>query len=243
MLMLHTHRLTRFGRVLRRLRANQSGIALVEFAYATPVLLLLITGGAELANYSITSMRLSALALQVADNASRIGEGDPMAAKKISEAQINDLMLGALAQGGNLNVNGTYSEKQSNGSSVNKNKARIIISSLEPDPDSAHAGRNYIHWQRCYGLDTSYTPQYGTEGTHNITGMGPTGRQVFAPTGTAMIFVELHFRYEPLFPLINPQKLGIMNYRDINTVAAMVVRDDRDLSQIYNTEAVTASTC
>jgi hypothetical protein len=229
------------GRFLNRLWGNRSGLALVEFAFVAPVMLVLITGGAELANYSITSMRLSALALQVADNASRIGEGDPMVAKKVTEAQVNDLLQGALAQGGNMNINGTYSEKQASGSVVTKNKARIIISSLEPD--DAHVGRNYIHWQRCYGQATEYTPQYGLQGADDLPGMGPSGRQVFAPAGTAVIFVEVHYRYEPLFPLIRPSMFGLMNYKDMNNIAAMVVRDDRDLSQLYPVAGVTASTC
>ncbi len=231
----------RSGNLPGRLWRDSSGLALVEFAYMLPIMLVLITSGAELANYSITSMRLSALALQVADNASRMGEGDPLAAKKITEAQVNDLLQGALAQGGNLNINGSYSEEQASGPALAKNKARIVISSLEPD--AVHAGKNYIHWQRCYGQATDYTPQYGEEGDDNLDGMGPTGRQVYAAPNTAVIFVEVHYRYEPLFPLIRPEKFGIMNYRDINNVAAMVVRDDRDLSQLYNTEAVTASTC
>lgn len=230
-------------RVLARLCRDRTGLALVEFAYATPVLLILITGGAELANYSITSMRLSALALQVADNASRIGEGDPMAAKKVSEAQVNDLLQGALAQGGNLNISGSYSEKQASGSFVTKNKARIVISSLEPDPDTSHPDRNYIHWQRCYGQAIDYSPQYGRQGDDNLTGMGPTGRQVYAPPGSAVIFVEIHYRYEPLFPVLRPGMFGAMNYGDMNTVAAMMVRDDRDMSQLYNNEMVTPSTC
>ncbi|MCK0531405.1 TadE/TadG family type IV pilus assembly protein [Sphingobium agri] len=230
-------------RVLARLCRDRTGLALVEFAYATPVLLILITGGAELANYSITSMRLSALALQVADNASRIGEGDPMAAKKVSEAQVNDLLQGALAQGGNLNISGSYSEKQASGSFVTKNKARIVISSLEPDPDTSHPDRNYIHWQRCYGQAIDYSPRYGRQGDDNLTGMGPTGRQVYAPPGSAVIFVEIHYRYEPLFPVLRPGMFGAMNYGDMNTVAAMMVRDDRDMSQLYNNEMVTPSTC
>ncbi len=137
---------------LAKLRRDNSGLALVEFALIAPIMLVLIACGAELANYSVASMRLSALALQIADNASRIGEGDPMSSKKISEAQVNDLLMGALAQGGDLNINGTYSQVQASGAAVTKNKARIIISSLEPD--AANVGKNYIHWQRCYGKAT-----------------------------------------------------------------------------------------
>lgn len=227
--------------LFRKLRRDDRGLALIEFAYVTPILLMLMTCGAELANYAITSMRLSALALQVADNAARIGEGDPMSSKKISEAQVNDLLQGAMAQGGSLRINGTYAQKQANGSTATRNKARIIISSLEPD--LSNAGKSYIHWQRCYGQATAYTPQYGVQGANNLSGMGPAGRQVEAPPNTAMIFVEVYYDYEPLFPLLRPGMFGIMNYRKMSSVAAMMVRDDRDLAQLYNNEAVTASTC
>ena len=108
---------------LRSLGKSEIGITLVEFAYATPLLLLMISGGAELANYAITKMRVSALALQVADNAARIGEGNLLQAKQISEAEINDLLQGALAQGGSLNVNGFSSELQADGSRVSNGNA------------------------------------------------------------------------------------------------------------------------
>ncbi|BAI96285.1 hypothetical protein Sj15T_06050 [Sphingobium sp. TA15] len=238
-----TFRNSKAMKMLASLGGDRRGLALIEFAYMAPIMLLLMVGGAELANYSITSMRISALALQVADNASRIGEGDPMAKKKVSEAQINDLLQGALAQGGNLNVNSTYVEKQSGGSSTIKNKARIIISSLEPDPDAGHVDRNYIHWQRCFGLARDFTPQYGVQGNDNLIGMGPTDRQVYAPPGAGVIFVELYYRYEPIFPVAQLESIGLPSYRTINAVAAMVVRDDRDYSQLYNTESVTPATC
>ncbi len=229
-------------RLLNRLGKDRSGLALVEFAYSVPLLLLLISGGTELANYAVTSMRISALAMQVADNASRIGVGDQLTAKTITEAQVNDLLQGALAQGGNFNLNSTYNEKQANGTTVVKNKARIIISSLEPD--SANVGKDTIRWQRCYGQAIEYRPKYGVAGATNLAGMGPTGRQAYAPANTAVMFVELHYRYEPLFPLLSSGMLGIMSYRDMDTVAAMVVRDDRNLTaNPSNPEGVTPSTC
>ena len=63
----------------------------------------------------------------------------------------------------------------------------------------------------------------------------------------ALIFVEVRYRYEPLFN-INLQdhyKLfgGTLSYKNIDVVKAMMVRDDRDLSQIYPSAGVTASTC
>lgn len=227
----------------KALTEDRSGLAMVEFALSAPLVIIMITGGAELANYTVTAERMSALAIQVADNVSRIGDGDPLAAKKITETQINDLLQGALAQGGNLNINGTYSEKQSNGTVITKNKARIVISSLEPDPNPLHIEKNYIHWQRCYGKGTEYLPSYGRQGDDNLPGMGPTATRVYAPPGTAIMFVEVHYRYEPLFPVFRQGMFGILNYKDMDNVAAMMVRDDRDLSQIYNTEGAAVSSC
>ena len=81
------------------------------------------------------------------------------------------------------------------------------------------------------------------QGDDNLTGMGPAGSEVYAPPGTAIIFVELYYRYEPILPAVRPEMFGIMNYHDISAVAAMIVRDDRDLSQIFNNEGVTPSLC
>lgn len=227
----------RFRQSLARLWCCESGVALIEMAYSLPVLISLTVGGAELANYATVAMRVSQLALQVADNASRIGEGSPLAAKKISETQINDILEGADAQAGGLNILGSQTED-----GVTHAKARIIISDLEPVANPNTTNKYKIGWQRCKGPLTSYTPQYGTYGAtsgSNMDGMGPTGRQVIAPDGTAVMFVEIRYRYKPLLF----GSLAIMPYRDIDVVAAMIVRDDRDLTKIYNSEGATIATC
>ncbi len=229
-------------RVLRALWRDRSGVALVEFAYAAPVLITLTVGGAEIANYATVKMRVSQLAIHVSDNASRIGEGDPLAARRITETQINDLLTGAGIQAGTLNIFGTFVER-SGGADVTRPRGRIIISNLEPMVAPVNTGNRYkITWQRCRGLATTYTPQYGTVGQAsgtNMVGMGPAGRQVTAPDGTAVIFVEVHYRYEPLFI----GQIGIIPYENINAVSAMTVRNDRDLTQIYNSEGAAVSSC
>lgn len=230
------------GSAAARLWADRDGTALVEFAFAAPFLLAMTLGGLDLANYAVVKMRVSQLAIQVADNASRIGEGDQLSGKKITETQINDLLTGAVLQAGALNIYGTYSERTPSGGNVTKNKARIIISSLQPVANPNTTSKFMIGWQRCGGLDTSYTPQYGTYGQasgQNMAGMGPAGRQVTAPDGGAMIFVEVHYRYEPIVL----GKFGVMPYSDLNEIATMIVRDDRDYTQIYNTEGAPVSSC
>src|SRR4051794_9035519 len=101
------------GRCLGR---DTSGVALIEFALTLPVLLVLSLTGAELTNYITTKMRISQIALHLADNAARIGAGTQLSLKTITEADINDLFVGANLQSGELGL-------QTNG--------RIILSSLE----------------------------------------------------------------------------------------------------------------
>ena len=88
----------------RRLTQDASAIAMTEFALVLPVILLLGMTGAEMVNYATTKMRMSQIALQIADNASRMGEGTVAGPKTISETDINDVFTGSQLQSGSLNV-------------------------------------------------------------------------------------------------------------------------------------------
>jgi len=203
-----------------RFRRDTSGVALLEFALTLPILLLLSLTGAELTNYITTKMRVSQISLHLADNAARIGSGSQLALKTISESDINDLFIGANMQSGELAL-------QTNG--------RIILSSVEED--SAHTGKYKIGWQRCYGSKTSHGSTYGVAGANNLTGVGPTGRQVTAPSGGAAMFVEVYYEYQPLV------KTSLAPANNFIEIASMMVRDRRDLTQVYAVSGVTASTC
>jgi len=211
--------------MLARLRADTRGLALLEFAFILPVFLVLSLTGAELTNYVVTRMRVSQMALHLADNAARIGSGSLLQAKTISEADINDLLTGTGMQAGELNL---YTQ------------GRVIISSLEPMANPNTGGRYKIGWQRCRGSETSHKSSYGivgqTSGT-NMTGMGPTGRKVTAPDNGATMFVEVYYKYTPLV------KTSLSPSATMTETASMMVRDRRDLSAVYNTEKVAASTC
>jgi Flp pilus assembly protein TadG len=232
---------------LHQLLCDNKGNIIVEFAFAAPILMILTVGGVELTNYALTKMRVQQLALQVADNASRIGEGSLLTALKIYEHNINDVFAGAEAQASDLNIYGNYAEKVG-ATNTTKGKGRIIISSLEATANPNTANTYKIGWQRCRGNLTTYTPQYGTVGQPsglNMTGMGPAGRQITAPAGSAIMFVEIRYRYEPLFNIgLQKQIFGSnMDYQNIDAVSAMMVRDDRDITQVYPSAGVTASTC
>lgn len=209
-------------RSARTLARDRGGIAMIEFALVFPLFLLFMLGAVELTNFITVKLRVSQLALQIADNAARIGAGSPLAAKQISEADINDLFTGA-------QLASTQLDLLKNG--------RVILSDLEPQANPNTAGRYKIVWQRCFGTRTAYASSYGRQGDQNLTGIGPAGRQATAQDDNATMFVEVRYRYAPI---ISTSWTPVFDLREI---ASMAVRDRRDLTRVYNNERVAAATC
>ncbi|MGZ3196228.1 MAG: TadE/TadG family type IV pilus assembly protein [Croceibacterium sp.] len=200
---------------LSRLRACRSGVAMTEFALAAPLLMTVGLWGTEVAWLALTHLRISQVAMQIADNASRVGDTSTLENKKIYESDIDDVFRG--------------SDKEAGTAIDLYNRGRVIISSLEVVPGTQ--GQQYIHWQRCLGAK-QWPSTYGSEGDGltgpEITGMGPAGDQVTAyDNQDAVIFVEISYEYHPLF-----SKIFVGN-TNIHVYGAFNVRDSRDLTQIY----------
>lgn len=195
---------------LPALARNRSGVAMIEFALGAPLVLMAGLWGTETANFALTTMQVNQLAAQIADNASRVGDGSSLQSRKVYESDINDVFYGAQLQAGKLDL---------------FRNGRVIISSLEVRPAGSD-GSQYIHWQRCRGA-LEVGSSYGTEGQTLPNGMGPAGEEVIAPDGGAVIFVELHYTYQPL---VSGRFIGS---ETIKSIATFIVRDKRDLTQIY----------
>lgn len=200
--------ITARARRLRALRCDTSGLAYVEFAYMLPILMSLGLGGIELANLAIAHMRISQVALSLADNASRAKQKVSTGLPRLRESDVSQALTAAQLQASDLNL-------MANG--------RLILSSLEKNA----AGGQWIHWQRCSG-SKSYPSSYGVQGDGATgtakTGMGPAGKQVAADTNFAIMFVEVAYDYQPVI-------FGsLVGDRQIVKTAAMYVRDDRDLT-------------
>lgn len=210
-------------RFTRRLGRDGTGLALTEFALSLPILLIMMSFGIELANFVFTTKRIGDLAVLVADNASRMGTRSAgLSIRQISEAEINDVFIGAQLQSniGNFAENG-----------------RIILSSLQLNAD----GGQWIAWQRCFGQNGA-EPAYGDEGEGasgtSFAGMGPSDdNQVQASAGTAVMVVEIHYDYEPVVPIMS------LPARRISGMAAFKVRENRDLTAPRNAEGVEVSEC
>ncbi len=196
---------------LRRLLRSTSGVAMTEFALGAPFLLTAGLWGTETANYALVNMKIGQLAVHLADNGSRIGDTSSLQNRKIYESDINDMIYGAQIQGGP--AIGLY------------DNGRVIISSLEVQ-DAGEGEDQYIHWQRCRGAK-NVNSNYGDEGDVLANGIGPRGAEVIAQPGDAVIFVEVNYTYQPLI------SATFIPNRDITSISSFTVRDDRDLSQIY----------
>jgi hypothetical protein len=202
---------------LRRLGVSRSGVAAIEFAISLPFLLGVGLMGLEVANRAVVQMQVSQLAVLVADNGSRIGDTSTLENRKIYESDINDLLRGAGLQGGHR------IELFKHG--------RVIISSLEVVPGTED--QQYIHWQRCLG-SKNHVSSYGEEGdglNGDIPGMGPPGKEVWAFADEAVIFVEIAYDYQSLVG----ETFGFSD--EVHATASFTVRDDRDLSEIYQRNA------
>ena len=192
----------RLGTLLGRLRRDERGIQLVEFAISIPVLLTLGLGGIEVANYAIANIRCSQIAMTVADNAGRVRDS-------IDEADVNEIMVGA-------KMIGTGVKFADNG--------RIILSSLE---QNAAKNGQWIRWQRCAGAKaatSSYGVQDSGKSDASLPSMGPAGNQIAALPGTAVMFVEVVYDYQPI---VSNRLLG---GRTLRYTSAFNVRQRTDQS-------------
>lgn len=201
----------RVRRLPRRLARNDSGVAFVEFAFAAPLVLGMGMLGTETAFYVITHMQVSQVAMQIADNVSRVGEQDVLIARRVFESDVNESFIGAERLGEQINI---YEQ------------GRIIVSSLQQNAD----GGQWIAWQRCRGAkmhDSTFGVQGdGASGT-TFAGMGEPGREITASPGTAVIFVEISYDYDSLTPF------DIFDGNAITYTAAFNIRDNRDLTGLY----------
>jgi Flp pilus assembly protein TadG len=226
--------------LFQRLRRNESGLAIIEFAFSMPILMGLGMYGSELSFLAISNMKISQAALNLADNASRIGQtNNGVVNPTILESNINEVFLGAALQAGQLNL---------------LENGRVALSSLEVDT-STDPDQQFISWQRCKGLldrrtdeekadDKDYGSSYDDDADDDgsvdptFTGMGSNGTNLRAVEDSAVMVVEIEYTYQPLFgDLFLPEKT-------IRQEAAFNIRDDRNLAAgLFNDMGANAANC
>ena len=200
-----------------RLRDCKSGVSVVEFALALPVVMLVATGGLECANVALAHLRISQIATNTADTAARV-------LTQMDESDVYEIFSGVDMLGNRINF-------APNG--------RVVLSALEPNGQSGTSSGQKISWQRCYG-SLNVAPSYGRQGagaTNNslAAGMGPASRKITAAPGTSVMFVEVTFQYRPLI-------YDVLNVGQIRYEAAFNVRERTDYG-ITNTQSRTVRSC
>jgi len=203
---------------MRALARSTSGLALTEFAFSLPILLVLLLGGLETANFALTHLRVNQIAMTVADNAGRVRTG-------IDESHIYEVFAGADLAGQSID----FTEH-----------GRITLSSLQPNGQTGGNAGQMINWQRCHG-ELDVDPAYGAEDLGRTTsvladGMGPDGNRIVSAPGTAVMFVEVTYQYEPLF-----WKTGMDN-TFIRYESAFNVRE-RTNQNLTNTQTLATNSC
>jgi Flp pilus assembly protein TadG len=204
--------LIKMNKFARQLLSDNRGLWATEFAIALPATLMMGMGGIEVSNLSLRHLRVSQVTTGLADNVSRIGESSALSVKKIYESDINDSLQAAKLQGAGIDLT-------TNG--------RIIVSSLTRNASDGQ----WIQWQRCLGTK-NVASSYGLEGAGatgtGFPGMGKLGKEIQAPPNSAVIFVEVVYDYKPFVPDF------VIPLTTIRYTSAFIVRDQRDLTQIYN---------
>lgn len=197
---------------------NTQGAAVVEFAFVVPVLLVLILTGLELSNFALANMRVNQIAMTVADDAGRIQTS-------VDEANIHEVFAGAKVLGEEMDF---------------ENHGRVVLSSLQDNRGNGANRGQMIHWQRCWG-DLAVAPAYGTEGKGRndsslANGMGKGASRITAADNTAVMFVEVTYRYQPL---VGPNWIA---QREIRHESAFNVRG-RQNQNIGNAHGLTVNDC
>lgn len=238
---MNANPIRRVRALANRLKADRKGLALTEFAFSLPILLAIGMYGFETANLALSNLRVSNIAMIVADNNARVRDS-------IDEANVIEIMVGAKATGTGMGL---------------AENGRIIVSSLEPTTDGT---AQWIRWQRCdgalnvasnYGAPKTSTGTNITNGTEfyatnrssassapssqshssaRLGSVGPAGRQIMAQPGTAVILVEIIYNYQPIVGnwVFGPTQIRYEN--------AFIVRQRTDQA-LRNANRVTPDSC
>lgn len=207
------------ARLFSSLRRDERGLALTEFAFAAPIFISLVLVGLELSNLALAHLRVSMMAMTVADNAGRVSSG-------IDEANVYEVFAGAEVNASGLGF---------------KPNGRIVLSSLEHNGKTGRDEGQTIVWQRCWGDSRSITPAYGVEGDGKDDddledGLGAGGNNITALPDTAVMFVEATYDYQPLLTT------GFFDSPRIRYESAFNVRG-RQNNDISNSQGLVQMTC
>lgn len=198
----------------RKLRRDEDGVAMIEFAFVFPILTLMIFGGLELTNLAVSQIRVGQIAMTVADNAGRV-------TTSMDEADVYEVFEGADSIGDPMDF-------EANG--------RVVLSSLE---DNQRSGQ-WLRWQRCHGemsVGSAYAHEGQGENDNSLRdGLGEVGNKITARDRVPIMFVEVTYQYQPLVGE------GWFEPPELRAESAFAVRS-RGTGDISNTQNLAVKRC
>lgn len=240
---LFSKKISPLRKFAKSLKKDRSGLALVEFALSMPIFLGLGMYGTEVAYLAVTKMQVQQIALNLADNASRMGETPNGASSRvIAESDIASILTGVRLQGESIDLT---------------ENGRVILSSSERVEGTTAALRQArednpwggIRWQRCLGKLEVQSRWGGPAQYSRWRGVGETWywdqasnrwrwRAAILPEqGEAVMFAEIHYDYQGLFGDL------FLEGRRLRGQFSFGIRDDRELYVQPVDDGATKYTC
>lgn len=161
----------------RRLGADRSGVALIEFALMLPLFMAFVVTGLEFAYWVLANNRAQRLATMTADLVAQSGVGEI----GMGEGQVYDLFsaLDLTAMPYDL-----------------RNQGRVIISSVQgTDDDKDGRTENRFLWQRFDGAFVGASPILGCMTAQPLANL-PASRSL--PLNEILFHVQVSYNYQPL---------------------------------------------
>jgi hypothetical protein len=206
----------------RNLRRNERGMAFMEFALMSPVLLGMILGGLEFAHYMAAGQKIQKLAHMTADLVAR-------STLQPNEAQINDIFLALDVAARPFTV---------------RDDGRVILTGIVGIVNTETGDvENKLVWQRCSGDAARFQSAYGEEDE-----LTPEERPnvelpggVVVPQGQMVVVSEVHLRYRPLLTFAWLEEMTGLE-RDRSHSSVLRTRS-KAFTSITPVPDVTPSTC
>lgn len=172
--------------ILKRLRDDRGGVALIEFAIVLPIFTVIAMCGLELSYYALANNRVQRLAAMTGDLVAQSGTGSI----GIGEGQIYDLFSA-------LDLTAKPFDLRNNG--------RVVITAIQGTAGSGGTTDNTIRWQRFDGGYVAAAPLVGCAQTATTATL-KDGRKL--PLDEFMFHVQVSYKYQPLFSMA---PMGFMN--------------------------------
>ena len=190
------------------LRGCTSGVAMMEFAFALPVVLALGLMGLETANYAMAHLRVSNIAMLTADNAARVRDSDRRSRHRRAVHRRQDErrqhQFRAERPDHPDRPRADAAPEPTSGSAGSAATARSIIrnptANMRPRTAAGAAITNGTEIYNADRITPNTTNPSSPPQRPLITGMGSAQRRSRPQSGTAVMVVEVVYTYQPIIP-------------------------------------------